>query len=297
MMKHSGSIRSGLFFIAFAVASLSACRQVHEILPDHPQMATGVRLQDVSFSSVALGREMTYRVFLPSKLAAGEKLPVVYLLHGGGGSFRDWSNYSSVSNFALQGLILVMPEGESSYYLNAAGAEKEKFEDFITHDLIADGEARFPVRKDRAGRAIVGVSMGGYAAVEYALSRPDLFAFAGGISPAIDVPSRHFSLQRAEQGWRFRRIFGPAGSKERQARDPFVQVNSADPAATPYLYLTAGEQEALAGPNRRFAKRLGERRFAYEFHTKPGGHDWTEWETQMPGCFASLMEHLPVKSN
>jgi predicted peptidase len=50
---------------------------------------------------------MPYRVFLPVAIEPGEKLPVVYLLHGGDGSFRDWSNHSMVSTYAAKGLILV----------------------------------------------------------------------------------------------------------------------------------------------------------------------------------------------
>jgi len=254
-------------------------------------------MQDMTFHSTALGRDMPYRVFLPASLIAGEKLPVVYLLHGGGGGFRDWSNDFDVAQYARRGLILIMPEGNSSYYMNAVGATQDKFEDYITQDLIADVEARFPVKKDRNSRAVVGVSMGGFAAIKYGLTRSDLFVFAGAISPAIDVPSRHFSLRHTDQWWRFREIFGPLGSKERQARDPFVLVQFANPRVTPYIYMTAGEQEALLGPIRRFAVRLKQGNFAYEFHTKPGGHDWTEWDEQIPGCFTSLFTRLRAKTN
>jgi S-formylglutathione hydrolase FrmB len=134
--------------------------------------------------------------------------------------------------------------------------------------------------------------MGGYAAVELALTRPELFGFAGAISPAIDVPSRRFSWKRWGQWSRFRTIFGEWGSATRRAEDPFVLVGSADPDKTPYLYVTAGEQEALLEPNKQFAARLKARGFAYEFHTKPGGHDWGEWDAQIPGCFAELMERM-----
>jgi enterochelin esterase-like enzyme len=71
-----------------------------------------------------------------------------------------------------------------------------------------------------------------------------------------------------------------------------VLVQSADPAVTPFIYLTAGEQEPLLESNRRFAARLNEHHFANEFHTKPGGHDWNEWDLQIPGCFESLLAHL-----
>jgi len=288
-----------VFLLAFfcAIWFLSACHRTPQVQPDHPQLAAGVRMQDVTFHSAALGREMPYRAFLPANLAAGQQLPVVYLLHGGGGGFRDWSNNSDVAQYTLQGIILVMPEGNSSYFMNAVEAAQDKYEDYITQDLIADVEARFPAKKDRENRAIVGVSMGGFAAIEYALTHPGLFVFAGALSPAIDVPSRPFSVKHIEQWWRFRRIFGPVGSQQRQTHDPFVQVQSANPGVTPYIYLTAGQKEPLLGPNRRFAARLKQRMFASEFHTKPGGHDWTEWDTQIPGCFTSLFKHLSQKAN
>jgi S-formylglutathione hydrolase FrmB len=224
------------------------------------------------------------------------KLPVVYLLHGNGGNFWNWSSYSDVSRYAATpesgGLILVMPQGDSSYFVNAALKPEDRYNDYLVNDLIADVESRFPTARGRENRTIVGVSMGGYAAVELALTRPELFGFAGAISPAIDVPSRRFSWKRWGQWQRFRNIFGDWGSETRRAKDPFVTVVGADPAETPYLYLTAGEQEALLEPIQRFASRLKARGFAYEFHTKPGAHDWNEWDAQIPGCFESLISHL-----
>ena len=153
-------------------------------------------MQDVTFHSAALGRDMPYRVILPAAIPVGKKLPVVYLLHGGGGGYRDWSNYSDVAQFAERGLILVMPEGESSYYVNAAARPNDRFEDYIVKDLIADMESRFPIASGRTNRAIAGVSMGGIGAITLALKHPDVFVFAGGISSAIDVPSRPFSIKR-----------------------------------------------------------------------------------------------------
>ena len=138
--------------------------------------------------------------------------------------------------------------------------------------------------------------MGGFAAIELALTRPDLFAFAGAISPAIDVPSRSFDWRRWSQSARFRSIFGPAGSHSRIHSDPFVLCKSAHPEKTPYLFITAGEQEPLLTPIRRFTALLKQRGFAYEFHSKPGGHDWGEWNQQVPGCLESLLRQIgPMK--
>jgi len=281
------------FFVAIAVlAVIAGCHRDELAVIDHPRSFPGVVSRDVTFYSSALDRNMTYRVYLPRDVSAGTRLPTVYLLHGCGTSFRDWSNYSDVGAYAAKGLILVMVDGACSYYMNAALNAKDRYQDYFVHDLISDAESRLPILSRRENRSIVGVSMGGFAAVELALDRPDLFAFAGAISPAIDVPSRGFSARRWSQSLRFRTIFGPAGSEAREHSDPFILVRSADPADTPYLYITAGEQEPLLPPIRRFATQLKLRNFGYEFHTRPGGHDWNEWDTQIPGCLESLIAHI-----
>jgi S-formylglutathione hydrolase FrmB len=284
-----------LFFpsaLALLIAFLTLAR--HNLPPaaivDHPRLAPGVSMRDVTFCSRALGRNMQYRVFLPA--TRDEKLTVVYLLHGGGGTFRDWSNYSDVAQLVGGDLLLVMPEGGYSYYTNAAARPQDRYEDYIVNDLTADAESRFPARADREGRAIVGVSMGGFGAVYLALRHPDRYAFAAAMSPAIDAPRRRFTWKRLSQSRSFRGIFGPEGSDSRRNKDPFVLAQAADPQSMPYLYLTCGRLEGLLAPNREFAALLQRRSIAHEFHSVPGGHDWNQWAAQLPAVFASLRQHV-----
>jgi S-formylglutathione hydrolase FrmB len=147
------------------LALLSACRQAEResAYPDRPRLTSNVVMRDITFHSASLNREMPYRVVMPASIPAGVKFPVVYLLHGGSGNFRDWTNYSDVARFAERGLILVMPDGDESYYTNSADHPERRYEDYIIKDLIADVEARFPVASDRAHRAIAGLSMGASA--------------------------------------------------------------------------------------------------------------------------------------
>jgi len=278
-------------FLVVHFALLPACNKSPEPLADHPFLTANVRMQDVTFHSAALRRGVAYRVILPANIAASTRLPVVYLLHGGGGGYRDWSNYSDVAHFAERGLILVMPEGESSYYVNAAARPDDRFEDYIVNDLIADVESRFPAARDRANRSIVGVSMGGIGAVTLALKHHDLFVFAGGISSAIDVPSRAFSIKRIGQYRAHAAIFGSWGSDHRRQNDPFVLARTADPEAASYFFLTCGDQEGLLPANKKFAELLVSRGFKHEFHAGPGGHDWNQWNRRVPEVFRSLSEH------
>lgn len=279
-----------LLIVLFCIF-VSACKHPVPFV-DHPQIAAGVRMEDVSFKSKAMNREMRYRVFLPAQIQANAKFPVVYLLHGCGEDVREWSNYSQVSEYAAKGYLLVIPEGECSYWVNEVGSPAERYEDYVTRDLIMDVESRLPAKTGRGSRAIVGVSMGGFGAVDFAFLHPELYRFVGGLSPAVDVPSRKFSIRRADQWMRFRTLFGPMGSAERDARDPFKLVEKANPLVTPYIYITAGEQESMFDSIKRFDRRLVARGFQSEFHTKPGGHDWSEWNKEIPGCMSELMKRV-----
>ncbi len=281
--------------ITLILLVLTGCKSAQVELPisDHPRLTANVISKDVIFRSASLGRNITYRVILPASIPQNKQLPVIYLLHSGGGGYRDWSNYSDVAHYAERGFLLVMPEGENSYYTNAAERPQDRFEDYVVKDLIADVEARFQVIPKRDSRAIVGVSMGGFGAVKIALKHPGLYGFAAGLSSAVDVPSRPFSIKRISQYRGHAQIFGPWGSQVRHENDPLVLVLSADPIATPFLFLTCGDREGLLGPNRRFAGLLKQRGYRYEFHSVPGGnHDWSQWNSQLPAVFSALNSHM-----
>lgn len=284
-------VRTLLAVVVVSLAPAGCHSRVMELV-DRPRSFANVAMQDVTFYSDSLKHNATYRVYLPANRNGSGKLPVVYLLHGGGGDFRDWSNRSDVGQYASRGLILVMPEGAFSYWVNSALVPADRYEDFLVRDLPADVERRFSAAGDREHRSVVGISMGGFAAVELALKRPDLFAFAGALSPAINAPAKRFSWTRWGQSMRLRKTFGDDGSEKRRAVDPFVLVKTADSAQTPYLYIGSGDNEPLRRPIERFVERLKERGFVYEYHTKPGGHGWDEWNAQVPGCFESLLSKI-----
>lgn len=257
--------------------------------PDRPRLFPGVKLEDVTFHSRALERPMRYRVLRP--VLAGARPPVVYLLHGGGGSFQDWTSYTDVARFARD-LLLVAPQGDYSYFTDAAARPRDRYETYLLDDLPADVGARFPVREDRGGRALVGVSMGGFGALKAALRRPDRYAFAAGLSAAVDVIRRPFSIRRFSQWRAFRDIFGPNDSASRRHNDVFQLAGAADPGRLPFLHLTCGAQEPLLGPNREFAALLARRAIAHQFREAPGGHDWRQWDGQLAPVFSSLRQHL-----
>jgi len=135
----TGRRSSRMLFTVILVLS-AGCGNHEAGQPDHPRLTPHLTLEDVTFRSSALNRDMQYRVVLPLKVAPRRKLQVVYLLHGGGGGFRDWTNDSDVARFAESGFVLVMPEGGASYYTNAADPTQDRYEDYIVQDLISEVE-------------------------------------------------------------------------------------------------------------------------------------------------------------
>ena len=102
------------FFCALSLLLAACSRGKQEAKADRPRLTPNVTMRDITFHSAALNRDIQYRVVLPASPVAGAKMPVVYLLHGGGGGFRDWSNYSDVARFAEQGTVEMV--GVAGYY-------------------------------------------------------------------------------------------------------------------------------------------------------------------------------------
>ncbi len=116
--------------ILLACLSVLSCGKKEEPpQPDRPRLTPGAKMIDTAFHSAALNRDMPYRAVLPASIPPNRKLPVLYLLHGGGGGFHDWTNYSDVAGYAEHGMILVMPEGNNSYYTNSADRPQDRYED------------------------------------------------------------------------------------------------------------------------------------------------------------------------
>jgi putative tributyrin esterase len=248
-------------------------------------------MQDKTFHSDALSSDVTYRIVEPVTFQPGMPVKVVYLLHGKGEDFRIWSIATPIAQLATKGYVLVMPDGRASYFLNSATRPGDRYEDFITHDLIADAERGLPSQVKPQNRAIIGNSMGGFAAIVLSFKHPGLYGFAGALSPPVEVPSRPFTVRRLSQSLSYRAIFGPVGSANRRGNDPFVLARSVDPNVTPFLYLSVGDHEGLREPVIQFEGILQARHIPNEFHLEQGSHNWQQWNHELP----LLLDELETK--
>ncbi len=116
---------------------------------------------------------------------------MLYLLHGGFGSYLDWTTAGQAEQLtAGLPLIVVMPEGGKggwySNWDNGGAGGPPAWETFHIDQLVPWVDANFRTIAARRGRAIAGLSMGGFGALSYAARHPGLFAAAASFSGAVD---------------------------------------------------------------------------------------------------------------
>jgi S-formylglutathione hydrolase FrmB len=151
------------------------------------------RLTQLRVFSPALAHDVDVRVLTPDGFDPGrDHLPVLWLLHGGFGSSADWTTAGDAEALT-DGLpmIVVMPDaGTGGWYADwwrGTPEGPQRWETFHLDELRPFIEARYQTRTDRGGRAIAGLSMGGFGAMSYAARHPDLFGFAASFSGAVDL--------------------------------------------------------------------------------------------------------------
>jgi putative tributyrin esterase len=255
-----------------------------------------VSLREEVVESASLGRAMKYRVLLPAGYDTSlQRYPVLYLLHGLTGDYKDWTTRTNLAEYSRAlPLIIVMPDAENQWYTNAAGGTA-RFEDYILTDLQADVVRKFRTINSRFGRAVAGLSMGGYGALKMALKRPGAFAVAASFSGAFGV-SRDDELERLlgqVEAERLQQIFGPAGSQTRKENDVFSLASGIKPAGAPYIYLDCGiADNALLDANRQVVAALHKAGAAYEYHEVPGAHTWDYWDRRIREFLPLLMKKL-----
>ncbi len=236
-------------------------------------------LRDATFHSTSLNRDMHYRILLPANYeASAQRYPTLFLLHGLYGDNQNWSTRTDLVNYARDlNLIIAMPDAGNSWYMNSATSPEDRYEDYIVKDFIAEIDTHYRTIREGYRRAIAGLSMGGYAAVNFSLKYPGLFAYAGGISAALDA-SADLDETRPEFREGLRKAFGESGNPARSQNDVFVLLSHSDGKGLPYFYLDCGSEDMFLEVNRKLVVRLRQLRIPYEFHEYPGGHYWNYWD-------------------
>ena len=283
-----------------------------------PAEAQNLDLDTVEFFSPAVDRTMKYNILLPHDYdTSTERYPVLYLLHGLTQNYTAWglSNGAPFYSGLYDDLIVVMPDVGNSWYVNwsvSEGGQKNDWEDHVVRDVVNHVDWNFRTIAKREGRAITGLSMGGYGAITLGLRHPEMFVSIGSTSGALEharqiarrmrgesparPPRQRTAAEEAERAARQRRpnpligIDGFSSQEERSpqgqefataeeadAYDPFTIIAGLSNDVLPHIYLDCGTEDRLIAGARDLAAILMERDIPFDYMQMGGAHNATYW--------------------
>jgi S-formylglutathione hydrolase FrmB len=259
--------------------------------------ATAARAEitfDLAAPSPALGRAIPYTLYTPPGVPRGP-LPVLYLLHGLGDDERTWARLGQieetmdrlVAERRIAPMLVVMPAAGRSWYVDdpdpaGAGAMMQA----LTRDLVAHVETAHPAASCREGRAVGGLSMGGYGALLFAMDEPRRYGAAFALSGSLFRPMPEDPEERSRRVTRmFGRVFGePLDWRRFNAWNLFPKLPPyiADERRTPF-YLAVGDEDfpSLRAGVAAFREALTASGVEVAYRMDVGPHVWSLWARQL----------------
>jgi enterochelin esterase-like enzyme len=233
-------------------------------------------LQDDGLFSPIIGERYKYRVYLPPDYlhAPDRRYPVLYLLHGTGGSYTEWSDSflpeqadRMIVTGEIQPMIVVMPDdAESTYWANWDNGPR--WGDYVTEDVVSTIDQRYRTLPNPADRAIGGLSMGGLGALNLAFQHPDVFGVVGGHSPSVRLePDPVLWFLTGENFWEHNPIWL---AQHRPGLDSLK------------IWLDAGTDDVWLPNIEAVHATLVSEGLHVEWHILPGPHEAEYWIAHVP---------------
>lgn len=269
--------------------------------------AAPAELSPVQFVE-GLGKEPgRYRIFASGSATPSQPYALIVFLHDYFGSSKTLWERGVVDRLrgrlepgTFPPFLLVAPDGDRSYWSDTA--DGRRYETWLHEHLLPELERRYPLRQHPSGRAVMGISMGGFGAVKAALRRPDLWGWAASLSGAL-IPLDPDSVRRYPplQRWILRRAFGSLGRSDRYLANDLRTLLRRDVGPLPPRFrLRCGTEDRyrLDEAARRIDAELVRAGWSSELRLEPGGHDWRYWRKAFPELLreqlASFAASLPA---
>lgn len=260
-------------------------------------------------SSAILGRDVKYTIYLPADYNYSERTyPVVYLLHGYTDDNTGWLQFGEINRYAdkaiadgiIPPMIIIMPNGDSSWYINSYDG-KEKYEDFFIKEFIPAIEKTYHIKGQKRYRGIAGLSMGGYGTLIYSLKYPDLFAAAAPLSAAVFTDDE--ITNKSENGWiGWKNTLGQLYGYDLKGKDrlnkawyansilKIVETKSTDELKKVRYWIDCGDDDNLTKGNCLLHIVLTDKQVPHEFRVNDGAHNWTYWRAGITNALQFIGE-------
>ena len=264
-----------------------------------PAWPDGRVITNLEMPSAHLGRPIPFAVYLPPGTTAPARpsttparhWPVLYLLHGHGDNETAWLQLGRIQSSldrliaenVLPPLIVVMPMAGNSWYVDDARPRGYgPVFTAVTEDLVDGIDGRYPTLNCRAGRAIGGLSMGGFGAALAGVTHPQRYRAVISLSGSLFDPVRHEYFKRHRALARiYGGVFGePISYARYRAWNVFTRLDAlSGNEALPAFWLAAGDRDfpSILRGTARLHLRLSGRGADSELRVTSDGHDWRNW--------------------
>jgi enterochelin esterase-like enzyme len=255
----------------------------------------GKVIESKTVKSTILGKDVRYTIYLPPDYDYSQRTyPVVYLLHGYTDDNTGWLQFGEINRYADKGIadgnippmIIVMPNGDSSWYINSYDG-KEKYEDFFIKEFMPSVEKSYRIKSEKRFRGIAGLSMGGYGTLIYSLKYPELFAAAAPLSAAVFDDNALTTMPDQN----YERILGQLYGRNLKDKDrlnqswynnsvlKIVDGKSTDDLKKVRYWIDCGDDDFLTKGNSLLHIALTDKKVPHEYRVRDGAHNWTYWRT------------------
>jgi len=250
------------------------------------------RIDCNALDSQILKQAVHYCVYLPDGYDAGaaahpvQRYPVVYFLHGLGDNEQTLFNsggWTMLDDLRRQHMIgnflIVAPEGRRSFYINSVN-NSFRYNDFFVREFIPHIESKYRIRPGREGRAISGISMGGYGALRFAFAHPEMFSAVSAQSAALIMATPRdldtAARAGAPLGKTLAAVFGnPIDVPHWSENSPFVLAKrNAARLRKLAIYFNCGQDDNYGFEKGAAAMHdlLQKGNVSHEYHLYPGDH-------------------------
>ncbi len=242
----------------------------------------GTIVQDEVVSPALSGQRRAFLVYLPPSYNTPEgrtkRYPTLYLLHGSPGRDSDWFTGGKADQSAdtllalgkIPELILILPDGngrsgQTSEWGNSFD-QRQDIETYVAVDLVKHVDTKYRTIAAAAYRAIGGLSMGGFGAMNIALHHPAIFGTVIALG----------GYYRAEGS-----IWGGNATYIRE-NSPIDVLPTDKTAWRLHLYIGAAtKDQPYYGDARQFVQELTKLHLPYQFNLQNGYHSWKIWQVQL----------------
>lgn len=256
---------------------------------------TGKIIEQQIIKSNILKKDVKYTIYLPADYSTSDRTyPVVYLLHGYSDDNTGWLQFGEINRYAdkaisegtIPPMIIVMPNGDSSFYINSYDG-KENYEDFFIKEFMPEVEKAYRIKAQKKYRGICGLSMGGYGTLIYSLKYPELFAAAAPLSAAVFDDDAVITMPDNSWDRTFAQLYGRGlkgkgrltSSWYNNSIPKMVENKTADELKKVRYWIDCGDDDFLIKGNCLLHIALFEKKVPHEFRVRDGAHNWTYWRT------------------